>query len=87
MTRMSEYDMALFEVLAKAAVWPQLRGRVASCGVMGVVTAALLSPNQSGKARRQMVDLISIVAVDDPEYAQRVQEPQKRAHEFEKLRK
>lgn len=84
MRQMDDYKMAVFEVLAAAAHWPSLRGRIAGSGVLGVVTATLLAPHQPPSAKALMARLAGMLTTDSPDVAA-LGDP-KRAEEFAKIR-
>lgn len=83
MADMSDFKVAIFETIAAAAFWPSLKGRVAGSGVLGVVTATLLSPRHPPQVRALMVRLCGLLAADSPEAA-KIGTEQRRA-EFAKL--
>ena len=64
---MSEFKVAIFETLCAAAQWPSLKGRIAGCGVLGVITAKLLSPRPHPPSRALMARLCGMLATDSPE--------------------
>ena len=64
---MSEFKVAIFETLCAAAQWPSLKGRIAGCGVLGVITAKLLSPRPHPSSKALMARLCGMLATDSPE--------------------
>lgn len=84
MAEMTDFKVAVFEVLAAAATWPSLRGRVAGSGVLGVITATLLAPRHPASVKALMARLCGILTVDVPETT-RLGDA-RRAEEFAKLR-
>lgn len=84
MRQMDDYKMGVFEVLAAAAQWPSLRGRIAGSGVLGVVTATLLAPHHLPPTKALMVRLAGLLTTDSPDVA--ALGDARRAEEFTKLR-
>lgn len=80
----SEHQLAVFEALMAAAKWPTLKGKVAGSGVLGVISAMLLSSKQPPKVKALMARLCATLAVDAPEVVELGDE--KRAAEFRKIR-
>ena len=64
--QMSDFKVAVFETLCAAAQWPSLKGRIAGCGVLGVITATLLSRHPPS-AKALMARLCGLLAMDSPE--------------------
>eukprot|EP00438_Fugacium_kawagutii_P011284 Skav202834 [mRNA] locus=scaffold746:33893:34336:+ [translate_table: standard] len=64
---MSSFKVAIFETLCAAAQWPSLKGRIAGSGVLGVVTATLLSPVAPSANKALMAKLCGLLATDSPE--------------------
>ena len=67
----SDFKVAIFETLCAAAQWPSLKGRIAGSGVLGVITATLLSPRHPPSSKALMVRLCGLLATDSVE-AQRL---------------
>jgi len=84
MSDMTDFKVAIFETIAAAGRWPSLRGRVAGSGVLGVVTATLLSPRHPAAVKALMVRLCALCTVDAPDTVL-LGDP-RRAEEFGKLR-
>ncbi|CAJ1461209.1 unnamed protein product [Effrenium voratum] len=85
MMDMSDYKVAIFETLCAAALWPSLKGRIAGSGVLGVITATLLSPRHPASSKALMARLCGVLAADSPEAVQLGDG--RRAEEFAKLRR
>lgn len=91
---MSAFKVAIFETLCAAAQWPSLKGRIAGSGVLGVITATLLSPKHPVDRKALMTRLTGLLGSDSPEVleAQHAQLDRsqhaklRRATEFAKLR-
>jgi len=81
---MTPFKKTIFETLDAAAVWPSVRGRVAGSGVLGVVVATMLAPQQRASTKALMVRLASHIVVDAVETKRLGDE--KREAEFSKLR-
>lgn len=64
---MTSFKVAIFETLCAAAQWPSLKGRIAGSGVLGVVTATLLSPVAPSANKALMAKLCGLLATDSPE--------------------
>jgi len=84
MRSMEAFHLAVFGALAAAAQWPQLRGRIAGSGVLGVVTATLLAPCQNATTKALMARLAGLMVVDVPET--KLLGDARREEEFAKLR-
>ena len=84
MMEMSDFKVAIFETLCAAARWPSLKGRIAGSGVLGVITATLLSPKQNDTSKALMLRLCGQLASDSVEALQL--KDSKRAEEFARLR-
>ena len=84
MMDMTAFKEAVFETLCAAAHWPSLKGRIAGSGVLGVITATLLSPRHPASVKALMVRLCGLLAADSLE-AISLGDP-RRAEEFAKLR-
>ena len=78
------FKEAVFETLCAAAQWPSLKGRIAGSGVLGVVTAMLLSPRHPATVKALMVRLCGLLAADSLETISLGDT--RRAEEFAKLR-
>ena len=63
----SDFKVAIFETLCAAAQWPSLKGRIAGSGVLGVITATLLSPRHPPSSKALMVRLCGLLATDSLE--------------------
>ena len=81
---MSPFKEAVFETLCAAGQWPSLKGRIAGSGVLGVVTAMLLSPRHPATVKALMVRLCGLLAADSLEAISLGDA--RRAEEFAKLR-
>lgn len=81
---MTPFKEAVFETLCAAAQWPSLKGRIAGSGVLGVITATLLSPRHPATVKALMVRLCGLLAADSLEAISLGDA--RRAEEFSKLR-
>ena len=67
---MSNFKISIFETLLQAGKWPQFKGKVAGSGILGVISAQLLSPKASPESRALMARLCGALAADAQDVAQ-----------------